>query len=125
MFLFKLLERVFSDKMGFNIITGKFDDEGGSKPVEGSIKDKLWERGKGKCEKCGKQFKSHADVEVLHKDGNHGDSRMENLVALCAGCHKEATVAQHQGKAMAKRQRREQPPAALGNWKPSQANSRI
>jgi hypothetical protein len=40
------------------------------------------------CERCG-FFPSHrSQMDVHHRDGNHGNNAPENLEVLCANCHR-------------------------------------
>ena len=63
-------------------------------PVEApKLRKKLIEEGikERKCERCGvtEWFGGDVPLELHHKDGNHYNNRLENLVILCSNCHKQ------------------------------------
>ena len=44
---------------------------------------------KGKCAECELQFYPDDLTEIHHKNGNHRDNRLENLVAVHLHCHNQ------------------------------------
>lgn len=59
-----------------------------------NIKLKLFNLGikEHKCEKCGQGeiwFGETLSLHLDHKNGNHRDNRLENLVILCPNCHSQ------------------------------------
>jgi RNA-directed DNA polymerase len=42
---------------------------------------------KGKCAECGLHFHPDDLIEIHHKNGNHRDNRLDNLVAVHLHCH--------------------------------------
>jgi RNA-directed DNA polymerase len=44
-------------------------------------------RQKGKCAECGLHFHTDDAIEIHHTDGNHRNTRMENLTAIHRHCH--------------------------------------
>src|SRR6478736_9659036 len=52
----------------------------------GSYRNKKLKSGEIKCEKCG--FDKECALEVHHIDHNRKNNNIENLILLCANCHK-------------------------------------
>lgn len=44
-------------------------------------------RQKGKCAECGLHFHTDDTIEIHHTDGNHRNTKMENLTAIHRHCH--------------------------------------
>ena len=42
----------------------------------------------GVCERCGFVPEVSAQLEIHHKDGNHSNNTAENLMTVCANCHR-------------------------------------
>lgn len=42
---------------------------------------------KAKCLECFYEQKYTFDIEIHHKDGNHKNNKIENLIPLCRLCH--------------------------------------
>lgn len=51
------------------------------------LKDRVKRGQHWKCKKCGKSIKSGGQIH--HKDGNHSNNDIRNLVALCTKCHRQ------------------------------------
>ena len=48
-----------------------------------------------RCEKCGQDewwFDEILSFHLDHKNGNHGDNRLENLKILCPNCHSQTST---------------------------------
>lgn len=52
---------------------------------DGSLEMKHYRKAQGKCTFCG----STENLHVHHIDKNHGNNTTENLMVLCASCHKK------------------------------------
>ena len=51
-----------------------------------SIKNKVWVRSKGKCERCRKSLKN-VTPHFHHKNGNPQNNKLSNMQVLCPNCH--------------------------------------
>jgi len=43
------------------------------------------------CEMCGFIAKHVCQLDIHHKDGDHNNNRGDNLIVLCANCHRLET----------------------------------
>lgn len=60
-----------------------------------------WGRHKGDtCELCGHTTIFKRSLDVHHRDGNKGNNSLDNLMTLCATCHREleASIHEHKGE---------------------------
>jgi 5-methylcytosine-specific restriction endonuclease McrA len=80
--------------MQFDVNLNIYGKEKGRKPIKkkGSVTSQLRFNQKGKCWKCHRSF----DVmgvrpQTHHKNGNHNDNRISNLVLVCSNCHDKLT----------------------------------
>lgn len=91
----------FTDKFGYNPFTKNSQVEkfilNSKKGHEGfTVKEEItnfkkWEHyvtqlKKDHCEVCGK---THCRLECHHKDGDHANNELENLITVCSSCHKK------------------------------------
>ncbi len=51
-----------------------------------------WYNKKTHCEKCGFVPVHPVQLDVDHIDGNHTNNSRENLMTLCANCHRLKTI---------------------------------
>lgn len=60
-------------------------------PIPDDIREKIWDRCKGRCEYCGKKAVDPHHITYRSQGGNNS---VDNLIALCRVCHEDILILQ-------------------------------
>ena len=87
--------------------TGRYGGVNGE--LKRSIRDYLLEQANYTCQWCGwskrNPYTGLIALEIHHKDGNHENSRPENLEVICPGCHSLTPNYKNSNRGSGKRKR--------------------
>lgn len=77
--------------------------------IKKSIKDDILRNQKGKCAICNLIFLQTGifPPDYHHKDGNHSNSKPENIEAICPNCHRKETYKQWVDKAKSPKKKKD------------------